>query len=531
MLVAGPLAGGCLKEGRAVDGRLLHAGRGIEMPSFVPAEGKLAVTFVVRNQPPTTDPASPRSYDLWRVPFEPGDGEGGSVDDGAGGEARLIVERIAERDGWHPQADGNGLVYYLVDERRIEGGPPGAPTAAATLARVDTGAGVLDRIPDVSSFSTSRRRGTSELVYRRPVEGSRLAELRFRSYGAGGEVIDRSLGSSSGAVQFVGAGKVYFVTGDDRTLARIDGPASPVQLLRDHVAQFLATDTLVVMQISDPGRRTPTHLLFDPRDGSERRLPGDNVCCWVGFSGRQFIYSEAARGGVPGRLHLYDVGTGEDTVVALPPALANVNRIVGRPRSASDMLLVDDHGRGAMFRVGEGGWVRPLEGLSSAITFSEDGRHLLYIDQVDPPEGRLMVQDAELEQPPRRLSPLESLASPGYFFMADGPRRILVYSARYGRGTSDLYYGNHETGESRVVAEGILDVIARPWHFVGIVRVSQQDLVGDLVHRDLTRDDEVVLAHRVSDAAIRESEGDLRVAFVLRERTATGRDGLWAIGP
>jgi hypothetical protein len=528
-LLAGPLLG-CLQEGRGVDARLLHPGRDIEAPVFVQADGRLAVTFVVRHRPPTADPAEFRSYNLWRVPFERSAGDGNPLNDGAGSEARPILENIAERDGWHPQGDGAGLVYYMVDARRLDGGPPGSPTAAGTLARLDLGSGVLDRIPDVSSFSVSRRRGTTELTYRRPVEGSRLTELRFRSYGRS-EVLDRPLGPSSGSIQFVGPGHLYFVTGDDRTLARITSADSPVEPLRRQVSNFVATETWVALQVTEEGKRTPTHLLFDPRDGNERRLPGDNICCWVGFSGGQFVYSEAASGDLPGRLHLYDVESGDDEVVALPASLANVARIIRRPRSGSDMLLVDDRGRGAMFRVGDGGWVRPIDGVTGAISFTEDGRFLLFIDQVDPPEGRLMIQDAELERPPRRLSPPDSLASPGYFFVSDGARRILVFSARYGRGSSDLYYANHETGESRVVAEGILDVIARPWHLIGIVRLSQQDLVGDLVHRDLTRDDEVVLAHRVSDVALLESDRELRAAFVLRDRTATGRDGLWAIGP
>jgi hypothetical protein len=59
----------------------------------------------------------------------------------------------------------------------------------------------------------------------------------------------------------------------------------------------------------------------------------------------------------------------------------------------------------------------------------------------------------------------------------------------------------------------------------GIVRVSEQDLVGDLVNKDLIMDKETVLAHSVADATV----WGMRVAFVIRERIGTPNDGLWAI--
>ena len=520
VVALGVVGTGCLSEGRPVDGRLLHPGREIESPGLVNVGGTLMVTYAMRGAEPAPGSGLSPRYDLWRAPFAGGSGP------------RRLVAGISEREGWGGDADTAGFRYFMVDERLLDGADAGGPLAAATLVRADLENGVVDQIPDVSSFTVSRRRGTTELVYRRPLLSSRLAELRFRRYDGAEPPMDRPLGPLSGGVQFVGPARVYFVIGEDRTLARITSADGPVEPLRSHVTRFMVSENerWVALQVMEEGRRTPLNLLFDPREGAERELPGDNICCWASFSGRLFMYSEAPLGGTPARFHLYDTETGDDEVVVLPPGMDNVTRVNRRPGSSSDMLLSDNEGRAALFRQGDGGWTRALAGISGGAVFTEDGRHVIYIDQVRPPEGRLMVQDADMERPPRQLSPVEALASPYFHFLADGPRRILVYTARYGRGVGDLYYANHETGESRLMAEAIMQYIARPWHMIGVVRTSEQDLVGELVHKDLTRDDEVVLAHRVAEVSILEGNDQVRAAYVLRERTATARDGLWAVG-
>jgi len=101
----------------------------------------------------------------------------------------------------------------------------------------------------------------------------------------------------------------------------------------------------------------------------------------------------------------------------------------------------------------------------------------------------------------------------------------VVFWAHYGLGASDLYFGNHETGEVVKVAEGISEVTVTQKRVLGIVRVSLQDVTGDLAQKDLTTGDEEVLAHSVSEMTI---YGD-HLAFVVRERKPTSpRNGLWA---
>jgi hypothetical protein len=221
------------------------------------------------------------------------------------------------------------------------------------------------------------------------------------------------------------------------------------------------------------------------------------------------------------------VESGIDGVVTLPQGLSDVSSIIGRPMN-DDSLFVDSMGRMAVVSNENPSAGRVLDIRPVSPTFSEDGRYLVYVDP-DPDqmgEGRLMVQDGDFAQPPRLLSPSGSLVPPGgYFFIADGMRRILVFWAHFGRNASDLYFGNHETGEARVVAEGISEVTVTPRRVFGIVRVSEQDLVGELVNKDLVMSKETVLAHSVSDATV----WGTRVAFVIRERIATLNDGLWAI--
>jgi len=119
-----------------------------------------------------------------------------------------------------------------------------------------------------------------------------------------------------------------------------------------------------------------------------------------------------------------------------------------------------------------------------------------------------------------------SLVPPGgYFFIADAGRRILVFWAHFGRNASDLYFGNHLTGDLSIVADRISEVTVTARRVFGIVRVSEQDLVGELVNKDLIHNQEIVLAHSVADAAA----WGQRVAFVVRERVDSPNDGLWAI--
>jgi hypothetical protein len=139
----------------------------------------------------------------------------------------------------------------------------------------------------------------------------------------------------------------------------------------------------------------------------------------------------------------------------------------------------------------------------------------------------LYAQDAEdWSKPPRQLSPPGASVpvSPKGYIIRDGRPFPLVFWARFGLGASDLYLGDHETGEHLKVAQGIGEVSVSQTHVLGVMHMSQ-DLTGDLVFRDFACNRQVVVEHGVSEVEFFEDS----VAFIVRERMDTShRNGLWA---
>jgi hypothetical protein len=499
---------GCLKAGPPVQGRQLFKGRDIEKPAFVGLDGMAFVLFQVR----TSLAMPPRSatYDLWLANYDTG-------------ETRLLLQNVADRDSWHVQADRTGVRYVMVDEQSIDGGSSvGVPSPAGTLVRLDLVKGVLERIPNVSTFSLAGPNG--QFFYRTVTPGARLPELHFRTSTGS----DRDLGPSAGAAQVTGPDRVYFVASEDRTLSRITGADAPIEVIHPKVTRFQLSgdETWAVLQTTDTGKtQLVAHALAG---GVEHPVPGMNPCCWLGFNGNAFVYSESAMGSEPGKVHSYDVVADRDQVTTLPTGLADLSSVVAPP-NCSQALYVDGQGRVAIGARNDVATSKLLEIRPLSPSFSDDCRSIVYINP-DPEaqgEGQLMAQDVGLQQPPRLLAPAGSLVPQGgYFFVTDGTSHILVFWAHFGRNASDLYFANVETGELRVVANGISEVTVTARRVFGILRVSEQDLVGELVNKDLVLDHETVLAHDVADATL----WGPRVAFVLRGRVASDHDGLWGIG-
>src|SRR5437870_4593405 len=94
-VLAAALAG-CLPEGRPVKGRLLAAGREIEKPGFVAIGDSPWVTYEVRRGPGTA--ALAPTYDLAMVQYDTA-------------EQRMLLQNVADRDGWRPQTDNAGVHY------------------------------------------------------------------------------------------------------------------------------------------------------------------------------------------------------------------------------------------------------------------------------------------------------------------------------------------------------------------------------------------------------------------------------------
>jgi hypothetical protein len=509
-----PLAS-CLAESDPVDGRLLFAGPYLERPHFLPVEGAPWVMFDVRKA---------------RAEL----GRGGRLDTHLvrweDGMDHLVLGDRAERPEWPIAVDHDGYYYYMTEERLAEGA---LALAVGTLTRVGLLSGVAEKIPDVTAYSFN---GPATMFYYRVfVPGSPFQDFHLRDL----EGTDRNLGQVSGSAQFFGdeGTVVYYVTGEERALMRVPGLVGEPKRLRNRVSRYtVRTDErYAIMSVSESNKvRT---LVVDLQTLEERPLPVDNPCCWLSLIGDVFTFAESAKADTPAKLHRYNIVTQEDQVMVMPEGLRDVSFIMNRPGS-NQALIFDSQRRFAVYRPDQEPKLELVALTPSAPAFSNDGRYLIYIEQDEKSPvteisrvlaGKLLVQDADdFTRPPRLLSPRGSsvpISPQGYFFSGGGPY-TLVFWAHYGLGASDLYFCNHESGEVVKVAEGISEVTVTQKRVLGIVRVSLQDVTGDLAQKDLTTGEEDVLAHSVSEMTI---NGD-RLAFVVRERRPSSpRNGLWAI--
>jgi hypothetical protein len=494
------LLAGCLKGGRDVVGFSLVRGRAVEKPAFV--KDGAWVTYELRRR--SAEAPFSGAYDFAMVNYDTG-------------EVRPLVENVADR--WGRQDSDTGIQYLVADETASPSGTMG------TLVLLDLDQGVQARIPDVTSFQPLR--GTREFFYRVVTPDSKLATLRYRSQ----DGTDRPLGLSSGGVEFR-SNRLYFLTSETdedrtKTWSRITRPDGPIEVLRTRVNRFQlqADEKWAILQTTDAGNAQI--VARDLESGKEKVIPESQNAYWMDFSDHVFLYIEAAAAGVPARIHTYDVVTEQHTVTSAPAGLVDVRDMRGRPNS-TDRLLFDSQGQLAVVAA-NGVDAHLIAGNPQQLTVTEDGKYAIYIELAIamPPQGRLMIQDLDFRDAPRLLSPRGGqVPVPGFFFIRDNTRPILVFWAQFGHNGVDLYYANHETGDQRVVAEGISEVVVTPHQIVGIVRVSEQDLIGDLVNKDLVLDKEIILAHEVAEESV---HGD-RVVFVIRERVSSERDGLWAIG-
>ena len=105
----------------------------------------------------------------------------------------------------------------------------------------------------------------------------------------------------------------------------------------------------------------------------------------------------------------------------------------------------------------------------------------------------------------------------------------MIFWARFGLGASDLYLTDLDSRQTLKLAVGIGAVAIGGRNVLGVVRINQ-DLTGDLVHRDFLTGDEEIIEHSVAAATTRDDPvfGPM-VAFVVRERMVSShRNGLWA---
>ncbi len=513
-------AAGCLPDDPEVQGNLLYPGTNVENPSFADYSqfgGEPWVFFQVRRR--RQERPLSGMVDLHRVHF---------VD----GREQLVVAGVSERPEWgNHDTDADGLSYYMIDERVDEA----RGRAVGTLARVSMSDGVVDTLPDVLGYTMHYTRKL--FMYRKHVPDMKWPELHLRF--VSGE--DRNLGPVSGQVQFVGENKLYFISGDDSTMMRMVGFDSEPLALRSKVSRFELQyqEKLAIVTLSEKGQVHTVVLDLDTL--AERPFPVDNPCCWHGLRGNVAVFAEAATDSAPARLHSYDIVTEKHDVIDMPPPMVDVRSIISRPQTGETLLTDTENKHLAIMRPGPPRTVEVLP-LSEpdAFAFTADGKRLVYIeaDPAPPPpamifsrSGRLMVQDADdWYQPPRTLTPpgTSCLVDPrGYLLPPERPTQVIFW-ARYGLGASDLYLTDLDTEQTLRLAVGIGAVAIGGRNVLGVVRINQ-DLTGDLVHRDFLTGEEQIIEHSVAAATTRDDPtyGPI-VAFVVRERMASSRrNGLW----
>lgn len=531
---------GCLQEGPAPTGTQLFHSQDLESPSFLKIGDQNYVRFRERVSPATTTKSA--VYHLWLSSFD-------------GSDQRKFVENWSTR--WSEDAGADGH-YFMTNERTIPSG--GGSAVVGTWIRLGATYEEELRIEDVSLVSPFSaplswiyedpdprrscpgfpdRHGDcpQALLERPPAPGQSYPTLylwdgRF----------ELPLGADAGGFQkqVTGDGSIYCILGDKRTFSRFSRPSNKLDSLRDNVASFwLSGDArYVALTVTDEGKSKT--VIRDMQTGVELTPMRPNPSNWSGFSGSIFEYSQNATSTAQAELHRLDLVSGEDTFVVLPKPLVNRVAILERPNS-DEYLHIDSLGHGVF--TGRNDLVprRVINGPLLVPSFTKDGKYLIHILRATStlydtdPQGALMFQDADLQGPDQMVSPagliLNVRRGAPYFFTGDD--KVLAFWAHLGRASSDLYFADYD-GISlpmnlRLIAQSIMSVSVSEHNLFGIVNVSQQDGVGDLVYRDIDTGKDIRYAQAVSDAVQLggTSLSTSWTAYIVRGRADSDRSGLW----
>ena len=544
------LLAGCLEDGPTPSGRHLYHSQNLASPAFINVDGEEMIRFVERTELATTTRGG--VADLWLTSYD-------------GAEQRKVVSNMS--DYWSEQAFGEQH-YFMVDERLVP--TTGGLARVATLLRLGPtyeeefrldgiwqyqiytipiavllGEPVGDRT--CPGFPTLKQ-DCPQLLYERPA----LPGSSFPTLYVWDGVHEIPIGADSGSFQLqtMGSGNTYFIFESERTLTRLVRPQNTLQLLRADVSRFMVSGDERYAAIATSQDSKLKTVVFELETGREIELARPNPSGWNGFGNATFYYSQNATSSDPAEIHRLDLDTGEDTFEALPSPLVNFARSIARP-GTDERLLLDSALHGVF--TGQGDFIprrEPLMGPLYTPAFTPDGRYLTYIDPVaatlyDPtPQGPLMFRDALLHDPPVMVSPSGLLVgaqgSASYFFTDVDPddgeagEKVLVFWAHLGRASSDLYFADYANDGTlptniRVMAQAILNVSISTHSLFGVVNMSQQDSVGDLVYLDFDRGTKILYAQGVSEAT-RGGGPDLShsyAAYIVRGRADSDRSGLW----
>lgn len=545
ILVGILFSAGCLQQGPEPRGRLLFRGQNLESPTFITVEDVETVRFEERTAYATATMSG--ASDVWISSFD------GSV------QRKIVSNRSSH---WGDDADSSGT-YYMVDEHLVPSG--GGKVRTATLLRLGP---TLEEEFRLERIATYRRVWVSmralvenpaegqpcpgfprlkdncpQLLYERPAEaGEPYPTLMLWD---GRDHIPLGPDSNGFQVQTIGD-TAYFVLDDQHRLTRFLRPGYALETIREKVGRFTISgdERYAALSVRDDKART---VIRELKTGKEIELMRPNPSIWGGFSGSTFYYTQNATTSSPAEIHRLNLETGEDKYDTLPSPLADLSGAPERPSSPGrpdERLLLDSSGHGVFTARDDLVAKRVLEGPLYTPAFTGDGKYVVYVKPAAPTlydpsvQGPLMFQDADkTDEPPVMVSPPGLLVGTkrgaAYFFTSGDNGPILVFWAHLGRSSSDLYFADYTDGavptNLRLIARSILSVSVSAHTLFGILNMSQQDGVGDLVRRNLDTGTELLYAQAVVDVGTcpEHHDCDGKFLYLVRGRESSDRSGLW----
>jgi hypothetical protein len=532
---------GCLQEGPPPTGAQLFHSQDLEAPFFIKIGDQNYVRFRERVSSATTTKGA--VYNLWLSSLD------GSVQ-------RKFIENWSTR--WSETADADGH-YFMANERTIPSGGGGA--TVGTWIRLGPTYEEELRLEDISTISQfsaplswiyedpdprrscpgfpDRHGDCPQALFQRPPAPGQSYPTLYLWDGR----YEMPIGADAGGFQkqVTADGSIYCILGDKRTFSRLSRPSNKLDSLRDNVSSFwLSGDgRYVALSVTDDGKSKT--VIRNLKTGVELVPMRPNPSGWNGFSGSTFEYNQNATSTAQAELHRLDLNTGEDTFVVLPKPLVNQSAVLERSKDSDEVLRIDSLGHGVFTGRNDLVARRVIPGPLLAPSFTKDGKYLIHILRatstlydVDP-QGALMFQDADLVTPDQMVSPAGLILSvrngAPYFFT--GGDKILAFWAHLGRASSDLYFADYDgislPTNLRLIAQSIMSVSVSEHNLFGIVNVSQQDGVGDLVYRDIDTGKDIRYAQAVSDAAQLGGTtlSNSWAAYIVRGRADSDRSGLW----
>jgi hypothetical protein len=514
------LAAACLPDAEPQNAHALVRGRPfnrVEMGGGTGDQGTAPWVLYSRPNEDRTDVA-----ELWSVSFD-------------GGPTRHLVDRRAVGIPVSFQADDSVLVMH--DPRLLPSAALDHPWSVAALARITLASGeVTEDNAEVQTYGAT----PSRFFFRRAKPGAAETELVISEGGSR----RRELGAAWGA-RFGYAESIFFVLPQANTLARLGAMSANPEVLQSDVGEFsLSADGrwLVLQKIGteiSSGKRWAVRL----ETLASQKLGFPHPCKALGFSPATDHFACSYREPTTGATHLeladLEVPASND-LFELPTKDADFVDVAWRADEAVGVAVAASP-RSPSFAIRPHGEPR-IQSLGPMVypaLFTPDGRHLLYIRPAltldaagSQAAGPLMIADADLTTPARAISPDGYLA--GGFALIDGDE-VVITAASYTGASIDLFVAPLGGGPARLLASHVVQVITAGRRILAMVRYASQDRTADLVLYDRATDRELPLADSVVDFALGAQPAGVEalapgtpLAFILRDRAPTTREGVWA---